>query len=310
MDGDTGQFDVIKDNRKGAVPGVMSATLVDLATELGKYGPLFAIVSILGSYVFNTVFFHNIDGELYYQPFMSMLTFNDYISTSFQFIPPIALIFLAAIFTVQIVALLLWRPTRLAGWSAAAVNRLQGVWLLVWMLGNPKRLGYSLSILLLLVPTGYASLTAEHLQPRYNWGIAFIALTFLVLFFVRKDPKISDHAHFRRFYVYALTTITVVVMSAVMGNYRFEMALKTSQKTLRAIGPVGSRFGDMEKLTAARALEKGFFFISEDSAGKPIAYFVFYEGGFQLSNPIRSMREGPLYRRIPCWLHIDRCAPS
>lgn len=274
----------------GTATNQVSSMISPLAREVGKYATLFLFASIVGSYVYNSVYFSNIDGELYFNTFLPLLSYNDYISTMFSFIPPAAMIFTCAIVGKSLLEFLLRKGTStlLEMSEKLPKSRVEVVLTNKYVKGVVKNALFPIAMYLF-----YASYVVHNIQPKYNWALLFVSVLSLAIYVNRHNWAMSLEAKGRVIYAVGFVTVVICVLSAIVGLYRFELSLNGKKEiTLEYQGrPI--------QVSAARVLEKGVFFIIPSESSGYVAHLAMYEGGLHFCRKVVSDKsDQPFWRRI------------
>lgn len=269
----------------------ISSIIHGLAKEVGRYTTLFLFASIVGAYVYNSVFFYNVDGELFFNVFLPLLSYNDYISTMFSFIPPAAVIFVCAILGRFILD---WASKLLSTCWESVVSACG-----VYVQGNFRRNSLFFKVarnvyLIAIFVLFCISVTVKEVQPRYNWSLLLVSLLFLIAYIKLRSWACALDAKNRVLYAVVFLMSVVCVLSSIVGSYRFELALQDGKKTVTM-----EYQGVSMDVSAARVLEKGVFFIVPSADGGYMAHFNLYEGGQQFCRKVVSEKlDWPFWKRV------------
>lgn len=284
----------------------ISMNIIVLAKEVGQYATLFVSLSMVASYSYNLFYFHNIDGSLLFQSFISLLTFNDYLSTMFLCMPVGLFALVAVMIIMQVanrVANLLLTPGEIAEVFNVSHRKF-----------NKNKLAYIVAIFIILSLFGYNALHVGNIQAKYNWLIAFLSSFFLVIYSFGKANFIEKSEKRKFLYVSLVVFFSVFIGSGVVGNYMFDMAISSPKKTI-LISFSGQDRYDLDDITSeefsnisgARSLENGLFFITHMDDGE-YAFFVQHERNYILKRRIADHRDERFICLLGRWIGQKNCS--
>ncbi|MBF0307323.1 MAG: hypothetical protein HQL41_16925 [Alphaproteobacteria bacterium] len=255
-----------------------------ITKDAANFSAMVFAISILSSYSYNVMYFHNIDNNVFPQSFLPLLNSSDYMSSSFLFLPMIVIAFFLVWFSAFVTSRALAQITSsftskradsgVRKWTQwyrahptiyASLRIIKPVYQLIekmFVLGKGyefwRKFFYTVPLLaacLVFIPVCVLS-TSIH--TRYNYLMLTISAAFLLLMWARK-AKIFRNYNTRDFYSSFVTVVFAALISGTLGNYMFDLSVIKTKRSLQLSIGSGVR-ENVPETVANRALDRGLFY--------------------------------------------------